>query len=50
MIKCMMATFGGSVMDEGYDVCKTSDGGFTVVGVTQSFGAGSEKAYLACKD
>jgi len=38
--------FGGSVMDEGYGVCETSDGGFAVVGVTQSFGAGSEDAYI----
>jgi hypothetical protein len=38
--------FGGGNQDEGYHVQQTEDGGFAVAGYTQSFGAGSQDAYL----
>jgi len=39
-------TFGGAVQDYGYDVRQTSDGGYVVAGMTNSFGAGSYDVYL----
>jgi hypothetical protein len=38
--------FGGDFWDEGYSVQQTSDGGFVVVGLTNSFGAGEYDVYL----
>ena len=38
--------YGGSDYDNGISVQQTSDGGFVVVGWTQSFGAGSRDVYL----
>jgi predicted secreted protein len=32
-------TFGGSMVDRGFSVQQTSDGGFIIVGATRSFGA-----------
>ncbi len=37
---------GGSEADRGVGVAQTADGGFVVVGVTQSTGAGGEDIYL----
>ncbi|MBW8041209.1 MAG: hypothetical protein FVQ85_14570 [Planctomycetes bacterium] len=38
--------FGGAYWDEGYSVQETSDGGFIVVGLTYSSGAGEYDVYL----
>lgn len=40
------ATFGGVLSDTAYSVCETSDGGYVVAGVTNSFGAGLMDVYL----
>jgi hypothetical protein len=38
--------FGGAFWDQGYSVQETFDGGFVVVGLTYSFGAGEYDVYL----
>ena len=43
-------TYGGSDNDWGYSVQQTSDGGFTVAGSTESFGAGAEDVWLIHTD
>ena len=39
-------TYGGSACDRGKSVEQTSDGGYIVVGYTESFGIGSSDVYL----
>jgi hypothetical protein len=39
-------TFGGSMVDRGFSVQQTSDGGFILVGYTASFGAGDYDVLL----
>ena len=42
--------FGGSELDEGFDVKETPDGGFIIVGYTYSFGAGGSDVYIVKTD
>lgn len=39
-------TFGGSSWDFGYSVIECADGGFLIVGSTESFGAGNRDVYI----
>ena len=39
-------TFGGDSLDIALSVCLTSDGGYIVAGMTKSFGAGGNDAYV----
>ena len=43
-------TFGGANQDEAFSVRQTSDKGFVIVGLTQSFGAGEDDVYLVKTD
>ncbi|MBW8050105.1 MAG: hypothetical protein FVQ77_07160 [Cytophagales bacterium] len=43
-------TYGGTRTDKAYSVQQNSEGGFIVVGNTESFGAGDPNVYLICTD
>ena len=43
-------TYGGANREIGYDVSQTSDGGFVIVGGSQSFGAGDWDFYMVKTD
>lgn len=43
-------TIGGAGLEEAYSVAQTSDGGFALAGVTNTFGAGVEDALLVKLD
>jgi hypothetical protein len=43
-------TYGGSSYDRAYSIQQTSDGGYIVAGLTQSFGAGNNDFYIIKTD
>ncbi len=43
-------TYGGTSDDYGWSVLQTSDGGYAIAGITQSFGAGGYDMYLIKTD
>ncbi|MFX1563021.1 MAG: dockerin type I domain-containing protein [Promethearchaeota archaeon] len=43
-------TYGGTEMDWGYSVVRTSDGGYAIAGFTESFGAGIRDFWLVKTD
>lgn len=45
-ILTFVRTFGGTASDEGKSVQQTNDGGYIVVGYTDSYGAGNNDVYL----
>jgi arginine repressor len=40
-------TIGGNLYDQAHSIIQSSDGGYIVVGITQSFGAGGYDVYVA---
>ena len=43
-------TFGGSKTDNGHGILQTTDGGFIISAITESFGAGSADAWVIKTD
>ncbi len=49
-IESWTKTFGGWRMDAGFSIQQTTDGGFVIVGVTESYGAGKNDVWLIKTD